>query len=141
MARAVAVAFLPGGWERMLEISSAGTHAGPGQPASLLAIEVLREIGIDLRGHVSRAISEELVAGSDLIVVMEAVHKDEIERLVPGSASKIVLLGGLDGERSAPDIEDPIGGDRETYVQTREEIRRLVSLLIDYLAARFDFGR
>ena len=120
-----------------LEISSAGTYAWRDQPASSLAIEVLEEAGIDLSAHRSRELSGELIESADLIVAMTGEHKEEVIRISPDSESRVIILGELDDRRGNPDIMDPLGGGRETYARTRDEINALIAPLIEYIVDKF----
>jgi protein-tyrosine-phosphatase len=141
MAEAITRARVPAGWRDDLDTRSAGTHALEDQLASALAIDVLREIGIDLSDHRARRLSKSLIDSADLIVVMTDEHKDSVVRIAPGSEAKVLILGELDRERSSPDIEDPIGGGREDYLRTRDELEGLVGFLIEYLYEKFGLDR
>lgn len=141
MAEGLMRARVPGAWKTELDISSAGTFGWDGQPASSLGVSVMKDLDIDTTNHRARVLTPELVDGADLIVVMEQAHRDEIVRISPGSEEKIVIMGALDPKRGNPDIMDPIGGDRETYARTRDEIDRLVYFLIEYIADRFGLTR
>ena len=57
-------------------VSSAGLLEA-GLPASAHGVDVLARRGIDLRGHRSRAMTPELLAGADLVVGMERRHVRE----------------------------------------------------------------
>jgi hypothetical protein len=87
--------------------------------------------------HRARLLTREMVESSTLVVAMARRHKEEILRIAPGSADKVIVLGDLDLKRKNPDIEDPIGGDEAVYRRTRDEIAELVFLLIDYIAESF----
>ncbi len=126
------------GLDDRIAVSSAGLHAREGQPASRHAVDVLRERGIDLRGHGSRRLTAELAGDADLAVVMTGGHRDELQMIAPGMESKVILFGELDTDRKDPDIEDPIGGDRSRYERTREELDKLVTKLIDYLVEKYE---
>jgi protein-tyrosine-phosphatase len=137
IARGIAAARLPGRWQGKVAFSSAGTAAYDGMKAAENAILVLKEIGIDISRHRARLLTREMVESSTLVVAMARRHKEEILRIAPGSADKVIVLGDLDLKRKNPDIEDPIGGDEAVYRRTRDEIAELVFLLIDYIAESF----
>lgn len=138
MAEALLKARMPESWNEHLEISSAGTSAWDGQPATENAVAVLREKGVELGDHHSALLSREQVVEADLIVVMAEEHADAVVALDPDAASKVLRLGELDPERDETDIADPIGGDRAVYSGSREEIDGLVSHLIEYISDRFN---
>ena len=134
MAEAIFRDILPADWRGRVEISSAGTAAWDGQPASPLAVEVLRDAGIDLSRHRARMLTRDMIENADLIVAMEFYHRDTIGRIAPDAGRPILILGELDEDRPSPDIDDPIGGDRAVYEQTSEELRGLLTRLIEYSA-------
>jgi len=138
MAEAIFGERMPAFWKGRIGISSAGTSAWDGEPASRYAVEVLEEKGIDMSKHRSRMLTAEMVKESDLIVVMERRHRDAVLRLDPSAASRLLLLGELDPARKNVDIEDPIGGGREAYETTRNELMHLVDLLADHVSKRFE---
>lgn len=136
MARGIASARLPARWRDEVAFSSAGTSAYDGMRAAENAVLVLKEIGIDISGHRARLLTSEMVEDSALVVAMARRHKDEVLRIAPSPAGKVIVLGDLDSKRESPDIEDPIGGDEAVYRRTRDEIAGLVSLLFDDLDFR-----
>lgn len=66
-----------------IAVTSAGTHARDGDPASDGTQWIARKWGLDLSGHRARGVEAELVALSDLVITMEAAHRDAILRLHP----------------------------------------------------------
>jgi protein-tyrosine-phosphatase len=138
MAEAMFRDLMPDEWHERVDVSSAGTAAWYGQPASHLAEEVLRDEGIDLSRHRARILTREMIESSDLVVIMERRHREAIGGIAPGIGTPILILGELDEDRSSPDIDDPIGGDRGVYERTREELRDLLVRLVRYSADLFD---
>ena len=128
---------MPASWRCGFDAASAGTSAWEGQPASPLAVEVLADIGVDLSGHRAKRLTGELVDASDLIVVMAGEHGEAVRAMNSSAADRVIPLGGLDPCRIEPDVRDPIGGSREIYVESRDEIEGLVLRLIDYLADKY----
>ena len=137
MAEALFRARMPESWRGKVEVSSAGTHALEGEPASQTAVEVLSDIGIDLASHRARRVSAKLLSDADVIVVMTEAHARIIESLAPEAAGRVLRFGELGPEREDPDIADPIGGDRDRYAASRDEIDGLVSQLIRYISDNF----
>jgi protein-tyrosine phosphatase len=86
-----------------LDISSAGLHALEGHPADPLAIEVMSEIGVDISHHVARRLTRKDAVHADLILVMEAEQKREIESVFPEVRGKVFRFA----ERSGVDVLDP----------------------------------
>jgi len=138
MAEAIARERLPESWRGELSFSSAGTYALVGEPASVHAIDVLHERGIDHTGHRARQLTRELVEESDLVVVMSGRHREAVLELDRSAGSRLLLFGELDDGRKSPDIDDPYGGELSDYRRTRDEIEGLIPLLFTYLADKFD---
>lgn len=141
MAEAIFKAKMPSGWKGRLEVASAGTAAWEDQPAAYLAVAVLEGDGVDLSAHRARLLTPEMVEEADIVVVMENRHRERIGLLAPETDTPIVVFGELDDGRDAPDIDDPIGGDRAMYERTRDELNLLVDRLIDYCADLFDLEK
>lgn len=118
-----------------LEFSSAGSQAWDGSPASDGSLLVGMERGLDLSLHRARMLTKEIVAGSDLILVMGPSHMDRVKGL--DAAANVHLLGGFansDGHRYA--VPDPFGGDLDTYRKTANDLSRELAGLLDRIPVR-----
>lgn len=71
------------GGDPRLVTASAGTMGLIGHPMDDISATVLRELGGDPDGHRGRRLTAELVAGADLILGAEAVHRSAVLRLDP----------------------------------------------------------
>lgn len=100
---------------------SAGLAAAEGQPASLNAVIVCDEIGIDLHEHRSRQVTGEMLNSSDLIVCMSPSHAAAL-RLY---ADKVLVLGG--------GIVDPYGGNVAVYRNCRDRISAAIDEIWEQL--------
>ena len=107
-------------------VTSAGTGAWEGAPASVGAYLVALENGLDLSGHRARMLSRELVASADLILTMSRHHAARVADL--GGAGRVHLLGEWAG-RAGPLAEgsDPFGGDLDEYRETYVELTELAA--------------
>jgi protein-tyrosine-phosphatase len=108
------------------EVSSAGTGAVVGLPASDHAVTTCAEQGIDIAKHRSRPLSPYLIEESDLVLAMEDHHREAARRMAPDLADRIHLLARYAaGDDAGPllGVPDPIGGDLEDYRETFAEIR------------------
>lgn len=91
---------------REVEIRSAGTLGLVGRPAPAAAVATCRELGLDLSGHRSRALTEELVRWADRIFVMEPAHAVRVRELVPDlPEDRVIGLGPYAGK---PFVADPL---------------------------------
>jgi len=103
-----------------LNVVSAGSFAMPGARAAAPAVEALRPIGVDLSRHRSRPLTVELIHQADVIYTMGRSHAAAVKALVPTAVDKVVTLNP-DGE-----IDDPIGGDVETYRELAGQLHELI---------------
>jgi protein-tyrosine phosphatase len=98
---------------------SGGLSGGFAAPASSRAIQVMREIGVDISNHLSQTITPEMVEHSDRVMVMTPEQMGTILRLVPTAKGRVMLL-----DPKGRAVEDPHGGDLETYRRCAFVIRR-----------------
>jgi protein-tyrosine-phosphatase len=108
-----------------VEVRSAGTLGLVDRPADPKVVAVCRELGLDLSGHRSAALTPELLAWADRVYVMEDAHAVAARALWPDLAEDAVVpLGPLVGK---PDIADPIGSwFKSTFRATRDDLREAV---------------
>jgi len=112
------VADLPG---RHVVVNSASGFGGSGASASPEAKEVLRRRGIDLSGHVSQALTAELIDQADYVFCMTRSHVATVVSLVPSAREKTRLLA--DDE----EIQDPLGGGLAEYERCARSMEAAVS--------------
>jgi protein-tyrosine-phosphatase len=115
------------------EARSAGVFANSGSPASGNAIEALRELGIDLRGHRSQPLTVELIEQANLIVTMTEGHRSHILDCFPEVGNRVCLINSFGTSKVPADVSDPFGGSLNTYKRTRDEIDRALSDLILFI--------
>ena len=119
--------------------SSAGTSAWDGAPASDGALLVAMERGLDLSQHRARMLSRELVAESDLILVMSPHHRDRA--LVLGGDGKAHLLTDYTSRgNEGRAVMDPFGGDLDTYRLTFDELSREIARAFERILAERGAG-
>jgi protein-tyrosine-phosphatase len=127
--------------ERGIEVTvtSAGTGAWDGAPASEGAYLVGLERGLDLSGHRARLLTRELVEDADLVLTMARHHRARVDEL--GGEGRVFVLGEYAG-RSGDEVEvsDPFGGDLEVYRTTCGELEALTSVVAERLAAESKRG-
>jgi protein-tyrosine-phosphatase len=119
------------------EVTSAGTGAWDGAPASEGAYLVALEHGLDLSAHRARLLTRDLVQQADIILTMARHHRTRVEEL--GGDGRTHVLGEYAG-RSGPEAEisDPFGGELEVYRRTFEELEELIKAAVKRLTAEYD---
>ncbi|HUK21718.1 MAG TPA: low molecular weight protein arginine phosphatase [Gemmatimonadales bacterium] len=122
-----------------IEVSSAGTGAWDGAPASEGAYLVGLEQGLDLSGHRARLLTRDVVEQSDLILTMARHHRARVDEL--GGEGRVFVLGeyaGRSGE--AAEVSDPFGGDLQVYRDTCAELGGLVGAAVDRIVTEAGRG-
>jgi protein-tyrosine-phosphatase len=113
-------------------VTSAGTGAWDGAPASEGAYLVGLERGLDLSAHRARLLTRELVEQAHLILTMARHHRARVDEL--GGEGRVFVLGeyaGRDGDHA--EVSDPFGGDLDVYRDTCAELEALVAATAERL--------
>jgi protein-tyrosine-phosphatase len=115
-----------------IHVTSAGTGAWDGAPASEGAYLIGIERGLDLSGHRARLLTREIVEDADLILTMARHQRARVHELGEG---RVFVLGEFVG-RAGEDAEvgDPFGGDLDVYRDTFAELEELIGTVADRLA-------
>jgi RpiB/LacA/LacB family sugar-phosphate isomerase len=116
-----------------IEVTSAGIGAVGGQSPSPHSVEVMHELGIDIRNIRSKPLMADLVRKADFIFVMTYGHLDSMLLLFPSAAEKTFLLREFETDLPVMERElsDPIGQSREVYRECRDQIRAALPRLLD----------
>lgn len=115
-----------------VEVSSAGTGAWDGAPASEGAYLIALEHGLDLSAHRARLLTRELVGTADLVLTMARHHRARVEQL--GTGIQAHLLGEYAGRAGAEaEVRDPFGGDLEGYRETFLELDTMLGGVVERL--------
>jgi len=117
-----------------VQARSAGTLGIEEAPANPHMVAVAREGGMDLAGHRSQPITDELVKWADYVLCMEMSHMAHMREFHPDVGERLLLLGNFGGMM---DIPDPHGSwFRKSYRKSRDDIQRCVHRFVDGLAAK-----
>jgi len=102
-------------------VTSAGINvAQPGTPIRPAAATVLRELGVELVAHQSRALTRELAENSNIVYCMTSHHRDAVISLAPSVSDRALCLDPDD------DIPEPTGDTPEAYRQTAHHLRTVI---------------
>jgi protein-tyrosine-phosphatase len=113
------------GKDNLYRVRSAGTWTTEGRAASRLAIEAMRELGLDLTAHRTHLLTAEDVRQASLILVMAQDHREALLAEFPEAGHRTHLLSELAGQRH--DIFDPYGSNSvDLYRQCAKEIATLL---------------
>lgn len=105
-------------------VSSAGTRAEGGHPASQFSVILSEERGLDIHGHCSQRVNAPLLAQCDLVLCMETTHQKDLREGFPAHRAKIYTLRQMVHERGS--VRDPYGGSRRQYERMVTELELLI---------------
>ncbi|MFZ5533964.1 MAG: low molecular weight protein-tyrosine-phosphatase [Pseudomonadota bacterium] len=108
--------------EKVAGVSSAGIGALVGSAAHPEAIRVASEHGLDIGRHKARQFDQALAHDHDLVLVMENLHRQWIERAFPHLRGRVHLLGHW----SKRQIEDPFRKGPRAFDRAMQEITQTV---------------
>jgi protein-tyrosine-phosphatase len=117
-----------------MRVSSAGTGALAGWPASEGAKKVARAKGLSLAGFRSKPLSDIRVARADLILTMTPAHVERIGARWPEALAKTCVISDYTGS-TRREIRDPIGGPESSYRDCAEDLEDEISKLLPKLMA------
>ncbi len=118
-----------------IDVSSAGTQAWDGSPASDGSLLVGLERGLEVSSHRSRHLTPAIVAESDLILVMAPSHLAHIREMAP-SANAFLLGGYVSGANRGTTVQDPFGGDLAAYRETADDLQRELAGILEKIPAQ-----
>jgi protein-tyrosine phosphatase len=109
-------------------VTSAGLAAANGAPASPESVSVTAEHDVDLHGHESRPLTDQMLSQADHIYTMTRGHRDSILSIRPDLADTVSVLSP-DGS----DVPDPIGFGLDEYQNCEQKIKQSVREIVDRL--------
>jgi protein-tyrosine phosphatase len=112
-----------------IEVASAGTQAHPGYPAAEQSQALAEARGLDLSGHLSRPITEELVRGAALVLTMSGRHRDRCAPLAAGAGAYVFTVRELARLLQTADLAGAPADrmDRLTWTVERAHLARPVA--------------
>ena len=119
---------------RSLKVVSAGVASRYGQAASPHSVTALKKAGVDLKGHVSRPLTQELLNGSLVVLCMTESHRDLIESTAEPVPPRIYLFREFMGAKDGMEIPDPYGLHLPAYEASRDEMVAAIPSIIAYLS-------
>lgn len=114
---------------RDVSIYSAGLSPFESLPSPPNAVSAASDYDVDLTDHRSQRATAELLAGSDLVFVMDFANYYLVKTRHRSAADRTALFGSLDACPSIA-ISDPHGADRTTFDRTYARIARILDDLV-----------
>jgi len=117
-----------------IDVDSAG-FVGPGRPVPEESLLAAGGRGVSL-DHCSKLVTHEMVAMSDLVIVMDTVQANRAVREFGATAGQIVIAGDLDPlPIETRVIRDPWKQSVDVFSETFDRIDRCVRALVETIDA------
>ncbi len=108
---------------RDITISSAGTHAVEGNPASEFAVIASFEQGVDISGHRARVLTPDMIKRSHVILCMEPSHIEWVISADVHASERVFNVAKFSGGKKRNAIDDPYGCSLREYRQCFLDLR------------------
>jgi len=129
----MAEGFLKRAWGmRGIKVHSAGINTISGLKPTEFAVRAMKKYDIDISGHLSSPLTEEMIKRADLILTMESRHKEKICEISPSTKDRVFLLKEF-GLGKKEEIFDPIGGSLKSYRKCAMEIKGAIEGVVKKL--------
>ena len=118
---------------RSLQVVSAGIAASRGQPATDNSVAALKKVGLDLSGHTSQPLTQDMLDRALAVFCMTESHRTTIELgfdRVPQNLHHFREFLGRDGDTEIP---DPYGGSYRDYESCRDSMVEAIPSLVQHL--------
>ena len=116
-----------------IEIVSAGVAAGYGEPASVNSVTALKRVKIDLDGHKSQPVTQDLIDRAFLILGMTQSHIDTLNYYHTDLPERVHLFREFMGKDDSPEIPDPYGQNYTAYAACFDSMAEAIPSLVAYL--------
>jgi protein-tyrosine-phosphatase len=126
-------------------ILSCGTSAWhEGDAATANAVLALKQYGIDLSAHRSQQVTKEIVENSIAIFAMTSDHLETLQHYYGKAlpADTLLMRGlmqfGMQDNPHADEVEDPYGGDLQTYKDCRDNMVAALPSILNFLRKKLN---
>jgi protein-tyrosine-phosphatase len=110
-----------------IKVSSAGTHAVAGNPATDFAILASQEKGVDLTAHSASPLDSALISSSDIILCMEPSHAEWVLSIDSSIYERVYNLADFYlRDKRLKSIPDPYGCSLREYRECFDEINTCI---------------
>jgi protein-tyrosine-phosphatase len=118
---------------RSLKVISAGIAARSGDRVSENSVLALKKTGIDISGHRSQPVTQELLNGALIVLGMTDSHRTMIQLQAEPPPEHLHLFRDFLPPSVDREIPDPFGGPLRLYEQSRDEMVEAIPSLIAHL--------
>jgi protein-tyrosine-phosphatase len=116
---------------KSLRVVSAGVAARAGELVTEFSVQAMKKVGIDISGHRSRPVTQELLDGALAVLCMTETHRATIPLMFDPPPKNIFLFREFLPPSAEKEIADPYGGPYALYELCRDEMVEAVPTLIE----------
>ena len=118
---------------RSIQVASAGVSAAEGQPASANSIKALQSVGLSLKDHRSRHLTQTMLDDALAIFCMTETHRDLIHIQFNRIPDRLHLMREFIPGTDEIEIPDPFGGSLREYESCRDSMVEAIPSLVRYM--------
>lgn len=118
---------------KRLRVLSAGVATRPGEMVSENSVFALKKVGIDISGHRSRSLSQEMLDRALAVFCMTESHRSIIQLQASPVPPHLYLFRQFLPPPANPEICDPYGGAIRLYETARDEMVEAIPSIVDFL--------
>ncbi len=118
---------------KSLQIVSAGVAARQGAKVSENSVQALRKVGLNIDGHVSRPLTQELIDSALAVFCMTESHRAVIQLTFEPIPRNIYLFREFMPRSADKEIPDPYGGSLANYEFCRDEMVEALPSLVAFI--------
>jgi protein-tyrosine-phosphatase len=118
---------------KSLRVVSAGVAARTGELVTENSVQAMKKAGIDISGHRSQPITQELIDRALAVLCMTEAHRATIPLMFDPPPKNIFLFREFLPPDAEKEIADPYGGPYALYELARDEMVEAIPSLIEQL--------
>ena len=130
-------AFKKKGVDEYFKVASCGLSTTSGSAASTNSVKAMERIGLDIKQHKSRPLSQADIDRAAVILCMTDSHLAGLEDRFRGLPEHVLLFRDLLPNGESREIPDPFGGGYREYEECRDSMVEAVPSILDFLRKNF----
>jgi protein-tyrosine-phosphatase len=118
---------------RSIKVISAGVAARSGDHVSENSVIALRKVGLDISGHISRPLTQEMLDDAFMVIGMTESHRAMIQFQAEPPPQHLYLFREFMPQMGDKEIGDPFGGPLKVYETARDEMVEALPSLVEFI--------
>lgn len=118
---------------RSARVISAGVAAHDGELVSQNSQIALKKVGVELKGHRSQALTNELIRTADVVFCMTESHRAAMQMAFNQPLNNVYLMREFMPSSVDQEIGDPYGANLAEYEACRDEMVEAIPSILAFL--------